>query len=201
MIEKGHPVSLDSLKSQLATRQIDFAEDELLSIIRRLDTDGVIVLRRSSRPSSFLAFLSDFSRTWQVYATTLLSLVETILVIYASGVSLALPLRLALGIWLLGFLPGYFTTRAIFPEKKLPVLESILLNIFLSVLISAGAGILLGIGSFFNPAFNVLALSLYTELIALVATYRAYVTEKRLPPDKFAVEGQLKNPQAGGARK
>ncbi len=192
MIEKSHPVSLDSLRSQLATRQIDFVDDELLNMIQRLRTEGVIVLRLSSRPSSFLRFLSDFSRMWQVYIAILLSLVETILVIYASSFSLALPLRLTIGIWLLGFLPGYFTTRAIFPEKKLPVLEGILLNIFLSVLISAGAGILLGIGSFFNPAFNVLALSLYTELMALVATYRTYVTEKRLPPDKFAVEGQLK---------
>ena len=143
MIEKSHPVSLDSLRSQLTTRQIDFVDDELLNMIQRLQTEGVIVLRLSSRPSSFLRFLSDFSRMWQVYVAILLSLVETILVIYASSFSLALPLRLTLGIWLLGFLPGYFTTRAIFPVKKLPVLEGFLLNIFLSVLISAGAGILL----------------------------------------------------------
>lgn len=185
MIEKGRPLSLDSLRRQLATRQIDFVDEELLGMIQRLQTEGVIVLHTSSRPSSFLGLLSDFSRMWQVYVALLVSLVETTLVIYTSTMSPALPLRLSLGIGLLGFLPGYFTTRAVFPEKKLPLLESTILNIFLSVLISAGTGILLGIGSFFNPAFNVLALGLYTDLLALVASYRTYVIEKQVPDAKF----------------
>jgi hypothetical protein len=185
IIEKSRPLSLDSLRSQLATRDIDFVDEELLGMIRRLQKDGVIVLRAWSSPNSFLGFLGDFSRMWQVYVALSVSLVETILVIYASSIPAALPLRLSLGIGLLAFLPGYFTTRAVFPENKLPLLESMILNIFLSVLISAGTGILLGIDSFFNPAYNVVALSLYTELLALVASYRGYVIEKQAPSAKL----------------
>jgi hypothetical protein len=184
-IEKGRPISFNSLRTQLATDQIDFDDEELLDMIRALQKEGVIALRGSSRPNSFVGFLNNFSRMWQVYVALLVSLVETILAIYTSNTSPALPLRLLLGIGLLGFLPGYFTSRAVFPEKKLPLLESTILNIFLSVLISAGTGILLGIGSFFNSASNVLALSLYTDLLALSASYRAYLVEKRAPNTEF----------------
>jgi len=185
IIEKGRPISFNSLKTQLATQQIDFDDEELLGIIRALQIEGVIVLRRSNRSNTFLGFLNDFSRMWQVYVALLLSLVETILVIYASNSSPALPLKLSIGIGLLGFLPGYFTSRAVFPEKRLPLLEGTILNVFLSVLISAGTGILLGIGSFFNPASNVLALSLYTDVLALSASYRSYVVEKQAPSTEF----------------
>ncbi len=173
---------------ELKTQRVDFVDEELMGLVQDLQREGVVVLSRPIVPDSFLNYISDYSRNWPLYAALLVSLTETLLVIYAPSFLLAVIIRLLLGIALLGFIPGYSTLRVVFPEKSLSTLELVILSIFLSVLISAGTGIVLGLGPFFQAAYNVLALSLYTELTAVAAAYRIYSAERGLPNQSLALE-------------
>jgi uncharacterized membrane protein len=179
---------MEYVKRELKTQQVEFADQELLLLIRGLQTEGIIILHSSKFPESYFTYLADYSRNWPLYTALLVSLTETLLVIYGSSVPLAISLRLLLGVGLLGFIPGYFTAGVVFPEKRVTTLEWMILSIFLSVLISAGIGILLGLGPFFQAAYNVLALSLYTQLTAVAASYRTYAYEKRLAKQNPAME-------------
>ena len=191
IIENHRPysLSLERLKGELQSLQVDFVEEELMRLIQHLQTEGVVILSKSTLPDSFLNYIGNYSRNWPLYAGLLVSLTETLLVIYESSFFLAVALRLLLGVGLLGFIPGYFTVRVVFPEGRLSTLEWLILSIFLSVLISAGTGIVLGLGPFFQAAIDVLALSLYTELMAVAATYRLYAAERRLANQSPALEG------------
>ena len=130
-----------------------------------------------TKRTSFPQFLGDLQRVWWLYAVLLISATETLLVLFASEVSILIPVRMILGLGLLGYLPGYLTLRALLLSENLSTLEKYVMSVFLSVAISISIGIVLGVGPFFQAANSIFALSLYTQGLAILAAYRSYRKE------------------------
>ncbi len=88
-------------------------------------------------------------------------------------------LRKILGLLILGFLPGFLTVRALFPEAMMPRLEIALVSIFLSLVVAVGTGMVLGLGPFFLPTNVSFALTGYSVLCALGAGYRNFSSNRK----------------------
>ena len=172
-IDKYHMESIGSIREQLKKKQIDFTDDELVRLVRELGSDGTIVLRELE-PESFSSYLGENNQAWWLYGVVMVALIESFLVVYASQDQLVITLRALLGLVLLGFLPGYSATRAVFPRVQFPFLERLILSIFLSVMVSIGIGTLLGAVFLFQSAANALLLSSATILLAVIGAYRSF---------------------------
>jgi Protein of unknown function (DUF1616) len=173
-LQKYHPSSVTELRSRLASEGIRSNNVDLLQIIRELQGEGEIRLLIPVSLDSFPRFLADRSNSWWFYATILISFVETFLVRYNVQDPFLGTFRLAFGLGLLGFLPGYATVQALFPENHLSLLEQILLSIFFSVIVSIALGALLGAGYLFNGSSSVFLSSTYTIAVSILAAYRRY---------------------------
>lgn len=103
---------------------------------------------------------------------------ETALVASSPAPILSL-LRILLGLFTLGFLPGFLTVRTLFPNDAMPRLEVALSSVFLSLVIAVGTGIGLGLGPFFNPMNVSFVLTGYSALFALGAGYRTFSSERQ----------------------
>jgi len=177
-IDKYHLESIGSIREHLRGRQIYFADDELVGLVRELGSDGTIVLKEL-KYESFPGYLGENNQVWWLYGVVMVSLVESFLVVYGSQDQLVTTLRAILGLVLLGYLPGYSATRAIFPRVQFPFLERLILSIFLSVMASIGIGTLLGAVFLFQSAANVLIISSATVFLGLIGAYRSFkVPEK-----------------------
>jgi hypothetical protein len=174
IVGKRHPSTLADLRRCLEDEMIDAGDEELLQLIKQMQSSGEIKLYLSVRASSFEDYLTSYWDTWWVYLAVIVAVSESLLVFLESQTGPLLFLRMIFGVGLLGFVPGYLTVRIIFPGKQINVLEQTLLSIFLSVLVSITIGVALGLGPFFLPSYNVLLLSLYVLASAPVAAYRSY---------------------------
>jgi len=172
-IDKYHLESIGSIREHLRQRQITFTNDELVELVRELSSDGTIVLREL-KAESFSGYLGENNQVWWLYGVVIVALIESFLVAYGSRDQLVTTLRAILGLVLLGYLPGYSATRAIFPRVQFPFLERLILSIFLSVMVSIGIGTLLGAVFLFQSAANVLLLSSTTVSLALIGSYRSF---------------------------
>src|SRR5713101_3180972 len=104
---------------------------------------------------------------------------ETVLVTSNSPEPMLSLLRNILGLVILGFLPGFLTVRALFPEATMPRLEIALMSIFLSLVVAVGTGMVLGLGPFFLPTNVSLALTSYSVLCALGAGHRNFSSNRK----------------------
>ena len=175
-IEKYHPSTMSELKRRLAENGIGSTEESLLDAIRQLQSDGTVVLGDHLRRDSFLSFLGDVYNNWWIPLVLAVSIVEPLLV-YGNP-SILGPLRAALGLALLGYLPGYATVHALFPGDALKPLERILLSIFLSVVVSIAIGVSLGAVYQFTAINSTLGSSGFTIAVCLVGAHREYVKSK-----------------------
>jgi hypothetical protein len=174
IVGKRHPSTLADLRRYLEDEMIDAGDEELLPLIKQMQSSGEIRLYLSARASSFEDYLTSYWDTWWVYLAVIVAVSESFLVFLESQSGPLLFLRMVFGVGLLGFVPGYLTIRIIFPGRQINVLEQILASIFLSVLVSITIGVVLGLGPFFVPSYNVLLLSLYVLAAAPVAAFRSY---------------------------
>ncbi len=175
-LQKYHPSSIAELKKRLNEEGIRSAEDDLLEIVRELQSDGEIGLLDPVMLDSFRRFLLDASNSWGVYTVVSISILEVFLVAYSTQNTLLVSLRLLFGLGLLGFLPGNSTVQILFPTNELHILERLLLSIFLSLVISIGIGVALGAGYFFTGVSNALASTGYVIVATIFASYRRYST-------------------------
>jgi len=173
VVRKHRPSTLASLKKYLNKASIKFSDEELLSLIRQLQSDGTIKLSMKNA-ASFQEYLIDIWNTWWLYLVIIVSVSELSLVISNVQTGAALFLRNVFGLGVLGLIPGFLTVLIIFPGGQVNTLEKIALSIFLSVLISITAGVLLGLGPFFQPSYNIIVLTVYIILADLAAGYRSY---------------------------
>jgi hypothetical protein len=171
-IDKYHAESIDSIREYLKSRQIDFTDDELVRLVRELGSDGTIVLQEL-KSESFSGYLGGNNKVWWLYAVVIVSVIESFLVVYGSQYQLVTTFRAVFGLVLLGYLPGFSATHAVFPRVQFPFLERLILSIFLSVMISIGIGTLLGAVFLFQSAANALLLSSATIILALIGSYRS----------------------------
>ncbi len=118
--------------------------------------------------------LTDPSESWWFYLTSVVAVIELILVLSNVGERPGSFLRALFGVALLGFVPGFLTTVIIFPASEVNILERLGLSIFLSVLVSITIGVLLGLGPFFQTANNIIALTAFVILAGIIACYRRY---------------------------
>ncbi|MBO0888997.1 DUF1616 domain-containing protein [Candidatus Bathyarchaeota archaeon] len=123
---------------------------------------------------TFIHYLRSLSSAWWLYAILFLSLLEVIFVAYPVETSAMLPMRIIIGLLLLGYFPGYSTSRMLFPGDQLSDLERILLSVFLSVTISITIGVILGIGYWFTGMASVVVSVAYTGFSTLLGAYRRY---------------------------
>ena len=173
VVRKHHPSTLASLKKYLNEEGIKFIDEELLSLIRQLQSDGTIKLSMKN-VTSFKDYLIDIWNTWWFYLVIIVTVSELSLVLSNAQVGAALFLRNAFGLGVLGIIPGFLTVLVIFPREQINTLEKIALSIFLSVLISITVGVLLGLGPFFQPSNNIIVLTVYIILADVAAGYRSY---------------------------
>ena len=172
-IDKYHIESIGSIREYLKSRQIDFTDDELVRLVRDLSSDGTIILKEL-KPESFSNYLGENNQVLWLYAIVMVCVLECFLVISDAQDQFVITLRAILGLVLLGFLPGYSATRAVFPRVEFPFLERMILSIFLSVMVSIGIGTLLGAVFLFQSAANVLLLSSATVFLAMIGAYRSF---------------------------
>lgn len=174
VVAKRHPSTLASLKKCLEDERIKVSDEKLLPLIRQMQSEGEIKFYLPAKAGSFEEYITSYSDTWWVYLTIIIAVSESYLVFLESQTVPLLFFRTLFGLGLLGFIPGYLSVRTIFPGRQINILEQLALSIFLSVLVSISIGVVLGLGSFFQPSYNVLLLSLYVLIVAPVAAYRSY---------------------------
>jgi uncharacterized protein DUF1616 len=174
IVQKYHPSSVADLKRRLSQEGIRSNDDDLLDVIRELQTNGAVTLQPFSVPGSFVDYVSDPERSWWIYLIMFSSALEALLVVENVQSGPVWILRLLLGLALLGLMPGYATVQILFPGDWLPLLEQALLSIFLSVMISIALGVALGAGYHFTGTSSVFALSIYTIVSVFVAGYRRF---------------------------
>jgi hypothetical protein len=174
VVRKRHPSTLASLKRYLEDEMIDVSDEDLLTLIKQMQSNGEIKLYLPARAGSFEEYLTSYSDTWWAYLAIIVAVLESFLVFLGAQTGAVLFLRIFFGLGLLCFVPGYLTVRIIFPSGQINILEQLLLSVFLSVLVSISIGVVLGVGPFFLPSYNALLLSLYVLAVAPVAAYRSY---------------------------
>ncbi|HYY91591.1 MAG TPA: DUF1616 domain-containing protein [Candidatus Dormibacteraeota bacterium] len=130
--------------------------------------------RRVDDVGSFTSYLSDLSSAWWFYAILLMSVLEVMFVAYPDQTAALLVLRILIGLGVLGYFPGYSTSRILFPGEQLSDLERILLSVFLSVTVSIVIGVILGIGYGFTGIASVVASTVYTGFSTILGAYRRY---------------------------
>jgi hypothetical protein len=174
IVAKRHPSTVASLKKCLEDERIKVSDEKLLPLIIQMQSAGEITLCLPALAGSFEEYLTGYWGTWWIYLTMVVAASESLLVFsqYQNGPLLLL--RILFGLGMLGFLPGYLTVMIIFPGRQINILEKLALGIFLSVLISIGTGVLLGLGPFFQASNNIFILSVYVILADLTAAYRSY---------------------------
>ncbi len=126
-----------------------------------------------------MRFLTDIHEAWWVYAGVAIPAAETALVVSNSPGPVLLSLRTLFGLLTLGFLPGFLTVRALFPEAMMPRLEIAFMSMFLSLVLAVGTGIALGLGPFFLPTNVSFVLTGYSVLAALGAGYRNFSSKRK----------------------
>lgn len=173
IVRKHRPSTLASLKKYLDKETIRVSDEELLSLIRQLQSDGTIKLPINN-VTSFKQYLIDIWNSWWFYLVIIVALSELSLVISNAQTGAALFVRNVFGLGVLGIIPGFLTVLIVFPGGQINTLEKIALSIFLSVFISITVGVLLGLGPFFQPSNNIILLTVYIILADLAAAYRSY---------------------------
>jgi hypothetical protein len=174
VVGKRHPSTIADLKKCLEDERIEVRDQELLPLIKQMQSRGEIRLYLPARASSFEEYLTSYWDTWWVYLAVIVAVSESFLVFLESQTGPLFFLRMVFGVGLLGFVPGYMTVRILFPGGQINVLEQLLLSVFLSVLVSITFGVVLGLGPFFLPSYNTLLISLYVLAAAPIAAYRTY---------------------------
>src|SRR5438094_9195754 len=148
-----HPSSISELKKRLNEEGIRSANEDLLEIVRELQSDGEIGLLDPVMLDSFPRFLLDASNSWAVYTVVSISILELFLVAYPTQNTLLVSLRLLFGLGLLGFLPGYSTVQILFPTNELLILEVLLLSLILSLVTSIVIAVDASAGDFFTGGY------------------------------------------------
>jgi uncharacterized membrane protein len=135
---------------------------------------GVLELEDPSPPKSFAEYMLRPDYSLWLYTVTAL-LLATLLCI-AIPVKVLEPFRWFLGTLFTLFIPGYVTVEALYPdENSLKPLERVALSIGLSLAITPLLGLLLNYtpwGIRLGPVTT--ALSLYTTIVMIIASYRKY---------------------------
>jgi uncharacterized membrane protein len=173
VVKKHRPSSLTSLKKSLNEENIKIREEELLQLIKQLQSDGTIKLSIRTA-ASIKEYLTDIWSTWWFYLAIIVSISELALVVLNATTGASLFLRIIFGLAMLGIIPGFLTVLVIFPGGQINTLEKIALSIFLSVLISITVGVVLGLGQFFQPSNNIIILTIYVIVADIAAGYRSY---------------------------
>jgi hypothetical protein len=174
VVRRRHPSTLASLKKCLEDEMIDVSDEDLLPLIKQMQSNGEIKLYVPGKTSSFEEYLTSYPDTWWAYLAIVVAVSESFLVFLGAQTGAVLFLRIFFGLGLLCFVPGYLTVRILFPSGQINILEQLLLSVFLSVLVSISIGVVLGVGLFFLPSYNALLLSLYVLTVTPVAAYRSY---------------------------
>jgi len=174
IIRDQHPSSIASLKRYLKRLDLECPDRQLMNMIVELSLEGHVGLQESETPSTFHRFLMDPSRGWWVYAILFVALADALLVVYGSSAPFVSLPRLVLGFSMLGFLPGYSSLRAIFPQSQLSLLEKVVMSIFLSFLVSIASGTILGSDLLLDATANVIVLTVFTFVMTFAASYRCF---------------------------
>ena len=168
------PSTLSSLKNSLNKMEIQVEDEELISMVRQLSSEGLVNLGPGSEPpSTFSDYLIDLNKSAWMYGSLALALLETLLVEYKPSDTILATCRLTLGFALMGFLPGYSMVRLVFPRGGLVILELLVLSVFLSLLVSILTGVVLGSLDALQATSNVLFLTVLTFGLSVAAAYRS----------------------------
>ena len=173
VIKKRRPSTIASLKRYLEEAKIKVGDEELLLLVRELQSDRTVKLFTSDT-TSFKKYLADIWNTWWFYVALAIALPEPFLVVWNVQAGALLFLRIVFALGILGIIPGFLTVQIVFPTEHFKILEKTALSIFLSVLISITVGVALGLGLFFQTTNNIVLLTGYIILADIAAAYRSY---------------------------
>ena len=189
----GGATTLRAIRRKLEESRIECSDEELIGILKELQSEGYLSLTERPMPASFSSYLVD-ARSWWMFVIFMIPVVEVFLVVLDSYDPLSVFLRAVLGLGLLGFLPGYSSQRALFPGRELSNLERVILSIFLSVVISVSIGVSLGAVYWFTAGPNVFFLSAYVQSVTVAAAYRSFVSDRKRSLGLLGHERLLREP-------
>ena len=153
---------------------------ELLNIYKKIKS-GEIVIEDPNPPRDYYEYITrlDYSSWfWAGLCLIALTLVSIVLSSYSYWVQL---IRYIVGTVFVVFIPGYFTLEALYPSgKEFNDLEKLALSIGLSLALVPLIGLLLNYTPWGIRLWPVtIALSVYSIIMALVASYRKYLVIRR----------------------
>ena len=178
IFKRYRPADLASLKRHLDAENFRTNGEELYTLLDQLVSDGTIKTSRRTA-GSFSEYLLDLRTAWWFYASIGIAFFEVFLVAINAQAGSALFIRMIFGLGILGFIPGFLTTLALFPEGQLVILERVALSLFVSVVISIAVGVLLGLGPYFQGPNNIIVLAAYVVIVDIAASYRSYQFSQR----------------------
>lgn len=179
-LRRYRPSTIKGLQERLAYDGIRADENSLSAIVLSLQKDRIVGISSPS-PETFAGYITDLDISWWVYSIISISILEMLLVFFQSQNLSFLPVRFIFGVSILGFLPGYSTVKALFPDDPYPPLERILLSIFLSVVVSIALGVILGIRYVFTSDSSIALVGSYTIALTVIAAYRVYSSSSKSP--------------------
>lgn len=137
---------------------------------------GEIELIDPRPPRSYIEYLLRIDYSLWLWATGSLVILTLAVIAITDIVPQLLPLRYVLGSIYVLYIPGYSLVEALYPyEKSLSPLERVALSIGLSLAVVPLIGLILNYtpwGIRLGPI--VTALSIYTSIMLLIASYRKY---------------------------
>jgi len=153
---------------------------------------GKIVLIDPSPPKDFLEYLLRLDYSLWLWTIIVLTALTVLTVALTSIIPWVIYFRYVVGSIAVLFMPGYVTVEALYPgEQDLTQLERLALSIGLSLAIVPLLGLILNYmpwGIRLEPVL--ISLSLYTVIVALIASYRKYheLSEKQAAGRSYMLE-------------
>lgn len=130
-IKKENPKNVEELVEILHKKSSEFSKSIILKHIKKLEEEEKVILTEETAPKKGLWF-------WPIIAVTIIA---NILVFQVSEQSVLMPLRWVVGHLFCFFIPGYCAVKVLFPKKQLDIVETMLINIALSLAIISLVGL------------------------------------------------------------
>jgi len=176
-IKSRHPETVAELYRIVREKKPDVTREEFAEVIEKLRNDERIELELPApRVGTYLEYLGVKSENLWFYLVVAASIAILLAVYVVPNTYPLVVLRWIVGSIFVLFLPGFVVVQALFPKgKELDDIERFALSVGLSIAITPLMGLLLNYTPWGIRLDRIMvALFMFTLLIAIVATYRKY---------------------------
>ncbi|MEM3980832.1 MAG: DUF1616 domain-containing protein [Ignisphaera sp.] len=149
-------------------------------VLKKIYSDSIskkLILLDPNPPKDFIEYLGRADYSLWLWVVAFLAIIIILTIALTPLIPWAIYIRYVIGSLTVLFLPGYVTVEALYPkEDELTSLERLALSIGLSLAIVPLIGLILNYTPWgIRLTSVVIALIVYTMVIAMVASYRKYL--------------------------